>query len=323
MASNCAVRLVIPNHMKIYAARIVAGLVLLTGVAHAQASEPSTSAMVSPKGNTGDTNGSIEPVKPNAPDASTDDSIELDPSSLLPDLPPVPRTNATLVGGTLAKLDRVRDRVVVRVFGGGQMVVLFDPRTVVYRGPKEASITDLREGDRIYLDTILDGNKVFARAIRLTAPHSSGQSQGVVLKYRADRNELTLRDSIAPRPVEVRISSATKVLQGGREVPVSTLVSGALVSISFAPDGSGHDTASEVSILAMPGTQYTFAGEVVHVDLRSGLVVLRSSTDNKTYEIYLSPSTTPDENLHPGAQITVVTDFDGSRYLARNLTVNP
>jgi hypothetical protein len=56
--------------------------------------------------------------------------------------------------------------------------------------------------------------------------------------------------------------------------------------------------------------------------LRTGLVVLRSSTDNKTYEVYLNTSITPNENLHPGALITVVADFDGSRYLARNLSIN-
>ena len=105
-------------------------------------------------------------------------------------------------------------------------------------------------------------------------------------------------------------------------MPISALVPGSLVSISFGSDGAGHNTASEISILAQPGTHYTFAGEVVHIDLRTGLVVLRSSTDNKTYEVYLNTSITPDENLHPGALITVVADFDGSRYLARNLSLN-
>ena len=105
-------------------------------------------------------------------------------------------------------------------------------------------------------------------------------------------------------------------------MPIGALVAGSLVSISFASDGTGHDTASEISILAQPGTQYTFAGEVVHIDLRTGLVVLRSSTDNKTYEVYLISSIIPDESLHPGALITVVADFDGSRYLARNLSIN-
>jgi hypothetical protein len=307
--------------MKFRLMKLAVGIALLAS-AFAQTSEPPTSAMVSPKKDGGEASSNIEPVKPSITDESTDDSIVVDPDSLLPELPPIPSVNATLVGGTIERLDRVRDRVVVRVFGGGQMAVLFDPRTAIVQGGKAASIADLQVGQRIYLDTILDGDKVFARMIRLNALHATGQCQGVVLEYRATRNELTLRDSISPKPVEVRVTGATKVLQGERTMPITAIVPGSLVSIRFASDGTGHDTASEISILAQPGTQYTFAGEVVHIDLRTGLVVLKSSTDNKTYEVYLSSSITPDESLHPGALITVVAGFDGSRNLARNLSIN-
>ena len=40
------------------------------------------------------------------------------------------------------------------------------------------------------------------------------------------------------------------------------------------------------------------------------------------YEIYLDPSAPPDDDLHPGAMVTVVTDFQGSRYVARTLTID-
>jgi Domain of unknown function (DUF5666) len=293
---------------------------LLSGGAHAQASpQPVTSAMVSPNSSAND--GNIEPRKPSITDENTDDSITVDPGTLLPDLPPVPRTNATLIGGTIAKLDRVRDRVVVRVFGGGDMVVLFDPRTIVYRSGKEASLADLQQGDRIYLDTILDGSTVFARTIRLGGNHASGESQGVVVKYRPDRNELTLRDSLSPKSIQVRLNSNTRFVQGGHQVSANILSPGSLVSISFSAEGDGHDTAREVSVLAVPGQHFTFSGTVVHIDLRTGLLVMKSSTDNKTYDVYLSHSITPDENLHPGATVTATTDYDGSRYVARNLTI--
>jgi hypothetical protein len=61
---------------------------------------------------------------------------------------------------------------------------------------------------------------------------------------------------------------------------------------------------------------------VVHIDLRTGLLVLNSSTDHKTYEVYLLSSINPDENLQPGVMVQVVTDFDGERYVVRNITVN-
>jgi hypothetical protein len=122
--------------------------------------------------------------------------------------------------------------------------------------------------------------------------------------------------------VQVRLNSNTKFIQGARQVSASILSPGSLVSVSFSAEGDGHDTAREISILAVPGQHFTFSGAVVHLDLRTGLLVLKSSTDNKTYDVYLSSSITPDESLHPGATVTAVTDYDGSRYVARNLTIN-
>jgi len=310
--------------MRLTFASIALGGVLFSSSAYAQSAyaqaASEASAIVTPK-----TDANIEPRKPSITDETpdTDASISVDPASLLPDLPPVPKVNATLIGGTIERLDRVRDRVVVRPFGGGKMTVLFDPRTVIYRGGKEGSTADLQEGARIYLDTILDGTTVFARTIRVgSSGHATGETQGVVLKYRTDRSQLTLRDAMSPAPVQVRLNATTKFVQGTQVVSASKLVPGTLVAISFASDGDGHSTAKEVSILAIPGTQYTFSGHVVHIDLRSGLLVLNSATDHKTYEVYLDSSVTPDENLQPGATVTVVTNFDGSRYMARNLTIN-
>jgi hypothetical protein len=142
------------------------------------------------------------------------------------------------------------------------------------------------------------------------------------MKYRSDRGELTYRDSLSPNPVRVRVTSGTKVKQGDRPANVGALVPGSLISIGFTSDGAGKSIANEISILALPGTRYTFAGEVVHIDLRSGLLVLNSSTDHKTYEVYLSPSAAPDDNLHAGANVTVVTNYDGSRYVVREITIN-
>ena len=184
------------------------------------------------------------------------------------------------------------------------------------------SVADLHEGERIYMDTILDGNTVFARSIRVKSAQAQGESQGTVTEYRADGGELTLRDSISPTPVRVRLNSSTRFLQGDLVVPAGTLLAGSLVAIKFNSEGNGRDVAREITILALPGTRYTFAGQVTHVDLRTGLVVISSSTDQKSYEIYLDPSAPPDDDLHPGAMVTVVTDFQGSRYVARTLKID-
>jgi hypothetical protein len=298
-------------------------LLILGSLAYAQA--PSHSTVSASSSVVSDSAGAIKAVHLPARDASADADTDLvaDPATLLPDLPAVPRAKATSVGGTVERLDRVRDQVTVRVFGGGRMNILFDPRTHIYCGEAEATLADLHNGERVSIDTILDGSTIFARNIRLKATQARGESQGVVLKYRADRGELTVRDAISPAPVRVRLDSTTRCLQNGRAVPVSTLLAGSLVAIQFNYEGNGgEDVAREVSILALPGTAYTFVGQITHLDLRSGLLVIESSTDRKTYEIYLDPSAAPDENLHVGAGVTAVTTFDGSRYLARSLTID-
>lgn len=244
-----------------------------------------------------------------------------DPASLIPDLPSLPHNKATLIGGTLERLDRVRDQVTLQIFGGGRMKVLFDPRTHVYRGQKEVDITDLKQGERIYVDTMLDGSKIFAKNIRLRPEAASGQSQGIVLKSKQD--ELQIRDGLSPSAVTIRLSPNTQFLRNGRVVSASMLVPGSLISVQFDSQGKGHDVARQISILALPGTRYTFVGQVVHLDLRTGLLVLNSSIDHKTYEIYLNPQTTPDDNLQAGANVTITADFENARYVARNISMNP
>lgn len=298
-------------------------LLILRGPAYAQAPSQPTAAASSSASVLSEAEG-IKHVQPSTPDApaETDPDTVAEPPTLLPEIPPVSRTNATLVGGTVERLDRVRDQITVRVFGGGRMSVLFDPRTRIYRGGAEATIADLHDGERVSIDTILDGSTVFARSIRLKTTQAQGETQGTVLNFRSDRNELTIRDAISPTPVRVRIDSTTRYLQGGRAVSAGTLTAGSLVAIQFNSEGNGRDVAREVSILALPGTQYIFAGQVANLDLRTGLLVLSSSTDGKTYEIYIDPAVVPDDNLRIGAVVTVVTNFEGSRYVARNVTID-
>lgn len=320
-ASNGDVKLSSATWVTLSWVTVAMGCMLLAIPADAQATnQPSPSAMISPKSES-KADGAIEPRKPSITEDSEDSSIAGDPSTLLPDLPPVPKAKATLIGGTVDRVDLVRDKVTVRLFGGGKESFLFDPRTQVYRGGKVSNIADLHQGERIYLDTILDGSDVFARTIRLTATRTTGTSQGVVVNFKSDGGELTLRDALSPNPVQVRVSRSTKVSQGDRTVPIGTLVPGSLISVSFSAAGGAGNTATEISILAQPGTPYTFSGQVVHLDLRTGLLVLNSSTDHKTYEVYLPPSTNPDENLQPGATVTVVTTFDGERYVVRNVSL--
>ena len=323
LASNClggSVRFIEKMDMT-FVTKFAVGSLLLGGLACAQVpAEHATSAATSAMVSSPDSN--IKPLPAATPDPAPDTDIVVDPASLLPDPPGLPKAKATLIGGTVERLDRVRDQLTVRVFGGGRMNILFDPRTHVYNGQTPATLADLNVGERIYLDTILDGDTVFARSIRLKNVQAVGESQGVVLKFRSDSGELTVRDAISPTPVRVQLSSSTRFIQDGRTVPASALLEGSLVAMKFNAAGNGHEVASEISILALPGTRYTFSGQVLHIDLRTGLLVLNSSTDHKIYEIQLDPSSAPDDNLQVGSVVTVITSFEGSRYVARNVTIN-
>src|SRR2546430_2235772 len=112
--------------MRHFGLRLSSGLacitLLLLGLANGQAT-PAQSIVSAPTnaGSSEDATGST-----GVPD------IAVDPASLLPDLPSLPKTNASLVGGMIAKVDRVRDQLTVAVFGGGKMKVAFDTRTRIF-----------------------------------------------------------------------------------------------------------------------------------------------------------------------------------------------
>jgi len=263
------------------------------------------------------TTSSITPVL--APDRA-DADIVVDPASLLPDLPALPRSKASLIGGSIEKVDHIRDQLTLQIFGGGKMKVAFDPRTHIVQGSTQASALDLQPGDRVYVDTILDGSTIFARNIRLATSGSVGKSQGVVISYQGD--ELVLRDTLSPDPVKLHFTSGTKIVQDGHSAFANQLIPGTLINVDFTAQKSNREV-QQISILAVPGTDFTFAGRVISLDLHIGLLVLQSANDHKTYEIYLDPSViTVDDRLRAGADVSAVANFDGSRYVARNLTVN-
>src|SRR5690348_15128886 len=81
---------------------------------------------------------SMAPINP-GPNIGTETSmkaaqntdVNIDPNSLLPNPPAMPKGKATLIGGTISNMDRVRDQITVRPFGGSDMKILFDGRTQI------------------------------------------------------------------------------------------------------------------------------------------------------------------------------------------------
>src|SRR5882672_9033575 len=95
--------------------RQLLAFVFASGMALAQA--PSTSPSMAVIGDNRDVANSV-PVN--------------DGDRLLADLLPQARGKSTLIGGTIESLDHVRDRFVVRAFGGRNIAIIFDNRTRVY-----------------------------------------------------------------------------------------------------------------------------------------------------------------------------------------------
>ncbi len=244
--------------------------------------------------------------------------------ALLPNLPALPQGKATMLGGTINGLDRVREELILRTFGGGRIKVLFDGRTRIYlNGINAGHRRDLRDGQRVHLDTMLDGTKIFAKNIYVLTSTPTGESYGQVVSYTPTTNELQFTDSLSSAAIKLRLVPSTRVRQQEHLIAPTALRPGSLVSVTFETEGDGRAVAREILLLAEPGDVFQFAGRVTHLDLRAGVMVVENLLDHKSFEINLTSSLAlPGNDFHEGSNVTVSIAFEGTRYVARTVTVN-
>ncbi len=238
------------------------------------------------------------------------------------DMPPLPNNPATLVGGTVARLDRIRDHLDLRPFGGGKMDVAFDVRTKIYRNGQPGTVHDLKPGSRVYVDTMLNGDQVFARTIRVQTEPTQGDARGQIVAYDSRHQVLTLREQVSPQPVKLRVTQQTAIQRNGKPGSLSDLQRGALVTVQFEPSSNDRDVARTIHVLATPGSSFIFAGTVTFLDLRARRMAIDNRTDNQNYEIALD--SVPDSmirDLRVGSDATVKAVFDGENYQARTVDV--
>jgi hypothetical protein len=241
------------------------------------------------------------------------------PDPLL-DVPPMPEGNVTLIGGTVRNVDQVRDKLIVQVFGGKAMKITFDERTHIYRDGVETTHLGIRRGDRVYVDTMLDGSRVFARNIRVETGSRAADSAGQVLSVNG--GTVTLRDQLSAQPVIFQVDQKTKITHDKQPASFSEVKPGALVAVKFSPERANRGVAHEISILAAPGMQFTFAGKVTHLDLRSGILSLENVTDGKTYDLSFSLARVDKRDaLGVGSEATVIATFEGSGYRVDSVSV--
>ena len=237
------------------------------------------------------------------------------------DLPPLPQHKVTLIGGTVTKFDPVLDKMTVRPFGHGKpMRVEFDVRTRVIRDGVAGTQRDIKTGDRVYLDTMLNGTKVFAKTIWVQANAPTGNGRGQVVDYDSGAGLLTVRDELSQQPVRFRLTPATVIRQGSETRSVADLAPGTLVDMSFGPRQERFGTIREISVLARPGTSYSFFGKLTFVDLSRKMIAVANDNDGKTYDIFfesMPPSTM--RNLRQGSEVGISAVFDGTHYVASSV----
>jgi len=240
------------------------------------------------------------------------------------DMPPLPKGQVSLIGGTVARIDPIRDRMVVRAFGGRDITIDFDVRTAVLRGTIPASSRDLRTGTRVYADTILKDGRTFAKTVRIEGNASAGETRGQVISYDPSKQLLKVRDIISSQPFSLRLNATTEVRSNGQPVQPGELINGTLVHVVFRSGFEGANSAQKIDILARPGSTFTFSGRVVVVDLRDDHLTLAENARDTTFEVGLD-SLSPDAKLRlkEGMEVVVQARFDGNKYEAQSVEPLP
>jgi len=262
----------------------------------------------------GFTPGSTAPAAPTSRASTAAQREDHDP---LLDLPPLPHKEVTLIGGTVISMDEVMNRMVVQPFAGKQkMRIRLDARTHFYRDGQQITEREIQKGQRIYLDTMLNGDKVFAKTIWIRTAVESGTSRGQIVEFDRQRTVLTVRDELSDQPVKMQLSPAIVVRRGNQTVTQNDLVEGALVDLSFGP----QKEVREITLLATPGSAFTFSGRVTYLDLSRKLIAIANRSDGKNYDVYLD-AIAPNilRRLREGVDVTVSAVFDGTRYAAREI----
>jgi hypothetical protein len=235
--------------------------------------------------------------------------------------PPLPKTKPTLIGGTAARVDHIRNQLTIQPFGGGQKIKMFiDERTHIYRDGEETTVLGIRKNDRVYADTMLDGSRVFAKNVRVETHTGVAEVRGQVTAVNRESGTVTVRDELSSQPVTIAVGSGTQYSASKGSANSNDLQPGSLVDVQFAPGKDKHDLAQEVILLAKPGDTYVFSGVVTNIDLRGSTLALENRSDEQTYELHFDQSAVDDKSkLKVGSEVTAHVVFNGKQYNANDL----
>jgi hypothetical protein len=252
-----------------------------------------------------------------APASTGTRTLTYDP---LLDPPPLPHNRVSLVGGTVTDIDTILNRITILPYGSRKdMRFAFDLRSRIDQDGKSATARDIRTGERVYVDGMLDGSRLFAKSISIRS-RSTGIGYGQIVSYDARSQALTVRDQLSDAPIRFNLSPTTVIRNGTETRSAADLVPGSLVSLEFGTQ-QGALAVREVSLIAKTGSTFLFVGNITFVDLARKLIAVYNQSDGKTYEIILSSvSSSVIQDLHAGRQVVISAVFDGTQYVAQSIT---
>lgn len=261
--------------------------------------------------------------------ATNDPDITATPASDdLSVIPPLPRGESTILGGAIRDVDPVLDRFTLRIVGEKPIRILFDERTQVFLDGKRIPLRALRPSQHASVQTTLDGASVFAISVHILTQQQEGAYRGEVLSYDPTTGNLNLVSGPGGHPILVKVSSETRFDRKGQrsfaseQTGPSDLRPGALISLQFEPDGSGRAYATQITFLATPGSQFVFGGNLIALDMHTGTMVVLDPKNDQTYQISFNPIGLPMiRKAHAGQRVRVSAEYDGTRYVARDVTL--
>jgi hypothetical protein len=242
-------------------------------------------------------------------------------------VPPLPRGISTTLGGSIHDIDPVLDRFTLHIVGEKPMKILYDERTQLFVDGKRISLRQLRPAEHASVQTALDGTSVFAISVHILSRLQQGDYSGQILSYDPTTGDLDLVGAHGGDPIRLRVSSSTTFERKGQGSSTSTaagpgdLQRGSLISLQFDPDGKGRGSATRITLLATPGSTFVFSGNLIALDTHTGTMSVLDPRNDQTYQIEFNPASLPSiQSIHPGQHVRVSAEYDGTRYLAQNVT---
>jgi len=231
------------------------------------------------------------------------------------------------MGGRIDKVDLVRDSMDLQIPGSHTIKILFDERTQVFENGTHMSVLDLKPTDHASVETRLDGSAIFAMRIHILTDVPEGKFRGQVTDFNAASGELKLRVADGKDLVTLTVPAGTPMERQGQNTTTkqaataADLMRGALIDISFKSNKSGHGVATRVDVLAVPGSEFLFRGNLSALDMRAGRMSVASATEMTPRDVVFDAARFPvTKDLRVGMPVQVKSRFDGTHYVATEIS---